>query len=132
MHAIHSFRDIGCAKARLAILPRRRQPLMLNMVIVVCFLLLFLRLELVSGRPCSHSFIYSPLPAYLIFIPGNWTHVIILKLSFEFLPFLQNNFFRPFSEDMCSTLFLVHIVWYTITLCTPNPNAPYLKEELYL
>ena len=36
-HAVHLFRDIGCAKARLAMLPRRRrrQPLMLNIIIVV-------------------------------------------------------------------------------------------------
>ena len=67
VHAVHSFRDIGCAEARLAMLPRRRrrQPLMLNMVIVVWFLLLLLPLELVSEHPSSHSFIYSPLPAYL-------------------------------------------------------------------
>ena len=64
-HAVHSFRDIGWAEARLAMLPRRRrrQPLMLNIMIVVCFLLLLLPLELVSERPSSHYFIYSP--AYL-------------------------------------------------------------------
>ena len=43
VHAVHSFRDIGCAEARLAMLPRsRRQLLMLDMVIVVWFLLLLL------------------------------------------------------------------------------------------
>ena len=65
--AVHSFRDIGWAKARLAMLPRRRrrQPLMLNIIIVVCFLLFLLPLGLVSEHPSSHSFIYNPLPAFL-------------------------------------------------------------------
>ena len=52
-----SLRDIGCPEARLAVamlIPRT----MLNMVIL--FLLLFLRLQLVSEHPRSPSVIYSP------------------------------------------------------------------------
>ena len=64
-----SLRDIGCPEARLAMLIPRT---MLNMVIL--FLLLLLRLQLVSEHPSSPSVIYSP--AYL-------------QTFFELLIFLQ-------------------------------------------